>query len=800
VSKQESITFDFTAGELSPKFLGRFDLATYYKGAQTIINWIPISPGGATYRPGTIRQGLPTGDIFKGSGATRIRLRAFNIRRGLSYVLEFGNRYIRFWKAGQLLGGGSPIEVVTQYATADLEALQFTQDATSLVITAGPQVSPVAILTMTAVDTFTFGYLPITGNSGDLPFQPSADSVRNTLYALNALVVERNTTGLAVYKCTVAGTSHATTEPTWPTSGTVADGGVTWAFQYQANAAGKCGDWPASCAFHDGCLYVANSPNDPQGIWKSEPFDYGNFTLYDTISTTAKQLRDPANLFTGTTHTNTTIDGIAADEIAKFKAGDRITGTGIVGKEKEIFAGTTTLGSAIITNVSSAVIARLTAGETIAGTNIPSSTIQSMGANSITLNNNATASSAINTFERAARWTTIVTISTASIVVSIAATASATVTLKQGWADPAVPDYQDVTTTRDVVTEKNALEAQIASDQCDQIQWLASGSDLVVGTASGERITPSGANPLNFTCKRQTAYGSSPVQPFLVNDALVFVDGSGRGVRQYFYQNEAGAYQSPELTFTAGHILAGEVREMEYQNTPIPVIWFLLETGELIGCHYERNSGLSAWFHVQLAGATIESIAVVPGATYDELYMAVNRSNVRGLERLGLIGGTEGHLDAAATATKAAGKITGITWITGAATVVYAGVEYPITIAGNEATLPAAIPNGSAVLVGKGYTGTLKTMPSQAKSVIGPANMRPQVVTFCTTRILASYPMQISAGGGELERADFTGPATGDIPIPVQGIWDTEGSISIIQDEPFDTTVLAVAIELDAGG
>ena len=31
-----------------------------------------------------------------------------------------------------------------------------------------------------------------------------------------------------VYECTTAGTSHATTQPTWPTSGTVNDGTVVW--------------------------------------------------------------------------------------------------------------------------------------------------------------------------------------------------------------------------------------------------------------------------------------------------------------------------------------------------------------------------------------------------------------------------------------------------------------------------------------------------------------------------------------------------------------------------------------------
>ena len=55
------------------------------------------------------------------------------------------------------------------------------------------------------------------------------DWVANTVYALDALVIPATQNGYA-YKCTTAGTSHATTEPVFPTTigSTVADNTVTW--------------------------------------------------------------------------------------------------------------------------------------------------------------------------------------------------------------------------------------------------------------------------------------------------------------------------------------------------------------------------------------------------------------------------------------------------------------------------------------------------------------------------------------------------------------------------------------------
>lgn len=51
----------------------------------------------------------------------------------------------------------------------------------------------------------------------------------DTAYALGDIVKPTTGTGLHYYRCTVAGTSAAVTEPTWPTDGsTVVDNTVTW--------------------------------------------------------------------------------------------------------------------------------------------------------------------------------------------------------------------------------------------------------------------------------------------------------------------------------------------------------------------------------------------------------------------------------------------------------------------------------------------------------------------------------------------------------------------------------------------
>lgn len=86
----------------------------------------------------------------------------------------------------------------------------------------------------------------------------------NHAYSLAARCVCRTSYGTAgrkgyVYECTTAGTSHAATEPTWPTSGTVTDGGT---LVWTARSPGD-GNWDnASCYLG----YVLNYGNAGSGL------------------------------------------------------------------------------------------------------------------------------------------------------------------------------------------------------------------------------------------------------------------------------------------------------------------------------------------------------------------------------------------------------------------------------------------------------------------------------------------------------------------------------------------------------
>ena len=128
--KASPVQNNFTAGELSPFLLGRFDIAKYGNAAKTLENILIHQAGGGQRRPGKkYVAGVKTNSL-------KARIITFEFSTTQTYILEFGNEYIRFYRnQGQIEDSGSPVEISTPYLTADLFQLQFAQDGVEFHLT-----------------------------------------------------------------------------------------------------------------------------------------------------------------------------------------------------------------------------------------------------------------------------------------------------------------------------------------------------------------------------------------------------------------------------------------------------------------------------------------------------------------------------------------------------------------------------------------------------------------------------------------------------------------------------------------
>jgi hypothetical protein len=122
---------NFNAGELAPGFWGRTDLAKFATGMRRLRNFFVNKQGAAVSRPGTTLVA-----VAKLGNTAPIRLIPFIYSDSQSYVLEFGDEYIRFHTSGAtVLDSGAPYEVVTPYAAADVARLKWAQTGDVLTLT-----------------------------------------------------------------------------------------------------------------------------------------------------------------------------------------------------------------------------------------------------------------------------------------------------------------------------------------------------------------------------------------------------------------------------------------------------------------------------------------------------------------------------------------------------------------------------------------------------------------------------------------------------------------------------------------
>lgn len=125
----------FSRGELSPKAYSRVDLELYEGGAEIVRNFYNVIHGGLRRRSGT-RFGGYMKDV---EGGVRFIPFVFN-STGQAYVLEFGDRYVRFWRDGGQLQDDDdlgPYECATDYLEEDVDAIQFAQTGDTLLLAHG---------------------------------------------------------------------------------------------------------------------------------------------------------------------------------------------------------------------------------------------------------------------------------------------------------------------------------------------------------------------------------------------------------------------------------------------------------------------------------------------------------------------------------------------------------------------------------------------------------------------------------------------------------------------------------------
>jgi hypothetical protein len=173
--------------------------------------------------------------------------------------------------------------------------------------------------------------------------------------------------------------------------------------------------------------------------------------------------------------------------------------------------------------------------------------------------------------------------------------------------------------TLGVIPDDHGIFDTIESNQYNQILNIFSGRALQVFTSGAEYVnTTEIITPNASSWAKQTNYGSKRIRPISIDGATLFIDSSGRTIRQFIFDFNEDAYVSNNITLLASHLMTDIIDIGAIKGTSLDVsdyVYIVNTDGTVAVMNTLRSEGVLGWTHWTTAG-TFVNVCVVDKAVY----------------------------------------------------------------------------------------------------------------------------------------------------------------------------------------
>lgn len=368
-------------------------------------------------------------------------------------------------------------------------------------------------------------------------------------------------------------------------------------------------------------------------------------------------------------------------------------------------------------------------------------------------------------------------------------------------------DYEDFTPG---TADSDALTYTLASNQVNVIVWLASSTALLIGTVGGEFALFGGnENPLtptNVIVRKQSTHGSMNVSPVIIGNATLFVQRSGKKIRELALRPETGGFTATDLTLLSEHITDPLIYELSYQQEPDSIVWCVRDDGVLVSLTYNPTQEVLA-FARHITDGFFESVATIPSTdgSYNQTWTVVRRTIGGNTKRYVEFFRPDTYVDSALEYSGVATtSVTGLDHLNGKTVKINGdGAVYPDeVVSGGSVTLDG--PAAETIQVGLAFTPKIVTLRPEVKLPNGTSQGRPKRWAEVFIRMYQSLGLTVEGDVIPFRSAadpmDSEPPLyTGDKRISNSG-WDQEGKLTFQQDQPLPCTILGYFGLVDIGG
>jgi len=594
--KASPIRSSFNAGELSPLLDGRVDVAKYEAGARVLENFIPAVQGPAVRRAGTrfvaeVKQ-----------SASRTWLAKFEFSNTQAYVLEFGDRYLRFYtNHGQLLTGTvAAYNGATAYSVGDL------------VTSGGVTYYCIAATTGNAPPNATYWYA-LSGSVYEIPtpylvadLTDAVDGTFTLSMAQSGDVIYIAHPSYPLQKLSRFSATRWTIAPVTFLNGPFKAQNTTRTRTVYASAATGTVTLTASSALFSAAMVGSYVYLEPADLSSIKPWTAGQEY---TVSPLNELRRSDGKTYKCTTTGAPTASkawrtgpdkpvhtyGTVADGDGGAKIGTNIEREGLDWLFVDGGYGYVRItGFTSATQVTATVLGDwgLPAGVVGAG--------------------NATFRWALGAFSAVEGYPSKVTFFRERL----------TLAKGQDLYFSVAGDYENFAAKDDSgqVVADRAIQATISSEQVNTIQWLLPAQALLIGTTGGEFVCAENATsepfaPGNLKIEQQTGEGSRAITPLKVGASVLMVQTSGRKVKELAYAIQQQSYLANDLTVLAEHVTRTGIQQVAWHREPYVAMWASRADGQLLGFTFNKEQDVVGWHRHVLGGGYSP-----PQATFWNLY------------------------------------------------------------------------------------------------------------------------------------------------------------------------------------
>jgi hypothetical protein len=178
--------------------------------------------------------------------------------------------------------------------------------------------------------------------------------------------------------------------------------------------------------------------------------------------------------------------------------------------------------------------------------------------------------------------------------------------------------------------DDDALTFVIASTTVNAVRHLVDIGKLIVFTDAGEWTVGGGTGdilaPTTINPTQHSYNGASSLRPIVVDSTALYVQSRGSIVRDFDFDFSSDGYKGSDLTTFSTHLFDGyTLSDWTYQKTPNSTLWAVRSDGKLLGLTYIREQNIVGWHRHDFDG-TIENVCAIPEGSEDRLYCVIKRT------------------------------------------------------------------------------------------------------------------------------------------------------------------------------